>query len=88
MTKLIAYLKGFYASYKLYLIASVLVVVSLIGTYHAGKAVGAAEERGATATAQVAATTKGVQDGASIDQSVITLPDADLDRRYDKWLRD
>lgn len=88
MTKLITYIKGFYASYKLYLIASVLIAVSLVGTYHAGKAVGAAEERGELATAQLAATTKGVTDGAKIDQSVIALPDLDLDRRYDKWLRD
>jgi Flp pilus assembly protein TadG len=88
MTKLITYITDFYASYKLRLIAAVLVTISLIGAYHAGKAVGAAEEQGSLATAQVAATKKGVQDGANIDQGVIALPDADLDRRYNKWLRD
>lgn len=88
MTKLITYIKDFYASYKLRLTVSVLAVVALIGAYHTGKSVGAAEERGRIATAEVAATKKGVQDGANIDQSVITLPDADLNRRYNKWLRD
>ena len=88
MTKLISYITGFYESYKLYLIASALVVVSLIGTYHAGKAVGAAEAVGATAVAQVAADKKGVTEHEQIKQDVIRLPATDLDKRLDKWMRD
>jgi hypothetical protein len=88
MTQIISYLRNFYLSYKTYIISSTLVIFLLIGSYHAGKAVGAAEERGKIATNQVAATKKGVQDGANIDQSVLTLPNDDLDRRYSKWLRD
>lgn len=88
MTKIISYIKGFLASYKLYLIASVLVVVSLIGTYRAGKAVGAAEESGKYSAAQVVADKKGVNEGEKIQQDVIRLPDPDLDRRLNKWMRD
>lgn len=88
MTKIITYIKGFYTSYKLYLIASVLVVVSLIGTYHAGKAVGAAEERGSNAVAQAAADKKGVTDHEKIKQDVLHLRADDLDKRIDKWMRD
>lgn len=88
MNTLISRIKGFVASYKLYLIASVLVVVSLIGTYHAGKAVGAAEESGKRAAAQVVADKKGVSEGEEIQQDVIRLPDPDLDSRLDKWMRD
>lgn len=88
MTKLITYIKDFYTSYRLRLIIAAVASVALIGAYHAVKEIGASEERNSLATAEVAATKKGVQDGANIDQSVISLPDADLDRRYNKWLRD
>lgn len=88
MTKIITYLTDLYASYRLRIIVSALVAISFIGVYHAGKAIGAAEERSSSATSQVAATTKGVRDGETIEQGVITLSDDDLDRRYAKWLRD
>ena len=88
MTRFLNSLKEFHISYKLRLLAALVAVLSLIGAYHAGKAVGAAEERGTVATEQVAATTKGVHDGGVIEQDVISLPDTDLDRRYAKWLRD
>lgn len=88
MTKIITYIKDFYASYRLYLIASVLTSLSLIGSYHAGKAVGAAEEKGSTAVAQAAADKKGVTDHEKIKQDVLHLRADDLDKRLDKWMRD
>lgn len=88
MTQIYTYIKEFLASYKLYLIAFVILIAAITGAYHAGKAVGAAEERGSTAVAQVAADKKGVTDHENIRQDVMRLPPTELDKRLAKFMRD
>jgi Flp pilus assembly protein TadB len=79
-----AFLVKLWHSFQLYIILALAGVALITGAYFYGKQ----EQRAETRAEQAEQRAKDIQKARKIENEIRELPDTDLDRKLDRWMRD
>lgn len=81
-------IKNFVTDYRTTLIKGVVILLLIAGAYTIGHVKGDSSCQVTNANKGVTVIEKGVQTREQINKDVISQPDAELDKRLSRWMRD